>query len=117
MGINYYVQIKPEKKKLQEALDAEDWRGLRRALPDEIHIGKSSVGWEFLFNHNDGDYYKRTRKSIADFIAANSLWNEYGELVQPSQFWELVDAKKGGRHSLNDLTHDKLRFSSHTCFS
>lgn len=94
MGTNYYVRIKPEKAELQKALDNEDWGALRAGLPKQVHIGKSSYGWQFIFNHNDGKHYKRTRASIDAFIRSGQLVDEYECPVMPEDFWLLVDAKK-----------------------
>jgi hypothetical protein len=47
-----------------------------------VHIGKSSGGWKFLFNHNDEKYYKKTRDSIDKFIRNNILYDEYGKIIK-----------------------------------
>ena len=41
----------------------------------KIHLGKSSIGWQFLWNHNDGKYYDPNLKSIEKFL------NEPGEII------------------------------------
>lgn len=121
MGTNYYVRkgIRPSKiKELKKLVNPEDiYNGnLQEALGEfhEIHIGKSSLGWQFCFDHNNGEYYDRTRKSINNFIQheldnGGSFVDEYGKPVTLEEFWKLVDSKKGGftqetayRHNLEE---------------
>jgi len=76
---------------LQEALDEFK----------EIHIGKSSVGWQFLFNHNNWKYYQPTQESINDFLqreilAGGAFIDEYGEKVSLKDFWDMVESEKDG---------------------
>ena len=62
-----------------------------------VHIGKSSYGWEFLFNYNNFKYYEPTRSSISDFLKKNKdcLFDEYGGKVDITEFWDMVDRKNG----------------------
>lgn len=149
MGTNYYVHIKlseSEKERLKRLIDEDNISELKYSLPEyEIHIGKSSGGWQFLFNHNNNEYYERTRESIDSFIRDEDhiFMDEYGDLMDPDEFWEKVDSKKdlwdhkayneaikrGEVHgvseyhiSIHDMrTHDfhenGLRFSDSTEFS
>ena len=41
---------------------------LRLKEENQVHIGKRSCGWKFLFNHNNWEYYDYTKKSINDFF-------------------------------------------------
>lgn len=107
MGTNYYVIPKDideaeqvysiwdtwlKEYKYNEAIEA-----IRQLQADKcIHIGKSSYGWEFAFNHNNERYYKKTRESIDNFIRSNTLKDEYGREISADEFWKLVDSKIGG---------------------
>lgn len=108
MGTNYYLRKhiplpKLERiKKLVNPTDIYDGK-LQEALEEfqEIHIGKSSCGWQFLFDHNNWQYYDKTKASINQFICEEILKggqfvNEYGEEVSLKDFWELVESKKDG---------------------
>lgn len=108
MGTNYYIRkaIRPSKleelKKLVNEKDIYDGT-LQEALGEfkEIHIGKSSCGWQFCFDHNNWKYYNQDKDSINAFIqkeldAGGSFVNEYGDSITLDDFWKMVDSKKDG---------------------
>ena len=79
MGTNYYALLnvcehcnKPEK---------------------EIHIGKSSYGWTFLFRYHGGEYYE-TFKEFKKFLKDKVIKDEYGKVITHKDFWETVKVKK-----------------------
>ena len=77
MGTNFYVRIKDQ---------------------EEVHIGKRSGGWKFLFACNP-KYYEPTRKSINRFLKLhkNEFYDEYGDLQNIDEFWrDTVDGFSGG---------------------
>lgn len=108
MGTNYYVRkgIRLSKlKELKKLVNPKDiYNGnLQMALGEfeGIHIGKSSYGWQFCFDHNNWKYYDKTRESINNFIwnelcKGGSFVDEYGESITLKDFWEMVDSKKDG---------------------
>lgn len=113
MGTNYYFIPKHDElaeiQKAHELVDERRWNDLidfiENDITEKIHIGKSSMGWQFLFNHNNGKYYAKTRKSIDDFIRGEgNLVDEYGENITPDDFWNIVDNHKDG---LNSYTCDE----------
>ena len=54
-----------------------------------VHLGKRSSGWQFLWNHNNGEYYDLTFESIKEFLNKPGLIiNEYGEEFTVEQFLE-----------------------------
>lgn len=79
MGTNYYaVKKKPRIVKIY----------------DEIHLGKSSVGWKFVFQEQE-QYHNF--EEFKDFILNNNEWiikNEYGEEVSPNELLELIKTKQ-----------------------
>lgn len=81
MGINFYVRIRRENQE----------------HPEEVHIGKASCGWKFLFVNNK-DYYEPTRKSINRFLKLHKseFYDDYGELQDIGGFWDIVDKSSGG---------------------
>lgn len=106
MGTNYYIHKHiPEViiKELKDLVNEDNiYDGtLQKALEDyqEIHIGKSSAGWQFLFNHNDCKYYEKTQKSIDKFLRktiaeGGKFVDEYGTEISVDAFWEMVKAKE-----------------------
>lgn len=148
MGTNYYVKFKLTdelkheiRNKVEQHLEDNDLEGLRDYFefdlyPNKVHIGKSSMGWQFLFNHNNGTYYQKTRESIDEFIRRDDVVfvNEYEEKVDPEEFWRNVDSKQDdwdseayyndrpehrplyGGNPKHDFHENGLRFSTSTQF-
>lgn len=54
-----------------------------------VHIGKRSSGWKFLWNWNNGEYYK-TKEELFDFIRSGRVVNEYGKLINQEQFIQMA---------------------------
>lgn len=58
---------------------------------DELHIGKSSAGWKFLFQKSP------LINSIADavFITCfGNIYDEYGSQITAKEFWDMVLEKQ-----------------------
>ena len=54
-----------------------------------IHLGKRSGGWQFLWNHNDGEYYDLNIDSIKEFLnQPGIIEDEYGEQFTVEEFLE-----------------------------
>lgn len=96
MGTNYYAfkkatdEVKVELKKL---IDEEKFDKLFDEIPQRIHIGKSSAGWQFCFNHNDEQFYQKSRESLVEFLRDCVLVDEYGRIQDQVEFWDFVDSK------------------------
>ena len=102
-----------------------------------IHIGKRSSGWKFLWNFQDNKYYTN-KEELLNFIRSGRVVDEYGELQDTEEFikmaldWGQPDGYifnqelVSHNHEFNHLSHissyydkeiDGLRVSSHTEFS
>ena len=57
-------------------------------LEQEIHLGKRSYGWQFLWDYHNGIYFQPTLKSIKEFLSQDGIviYNEYGEKFTLDQF-------------------------------
>lgn len=60
---------------------------------DEIHLGKSSMGWQFSFQYNGGQYYKNVEE-MKVWLESKTITNEYGDKVSNEQFWTMVKKKQ-----------------------
>ena len=101
MGTNYY------------AVGAEKCEECGRPYDDkEVHLGKSSAGWEFSFAWNEGKYYKNL-KEFKEWLSTKTIRNEYGEEISHEEFWDMVKTKRGG------LTMKKyyLKYPEHNVFN
>lgn len=75
MGTNYYI-------------NCED---------NTVHIGRSSFGWQFIFQTNT-NYYESNKLGINRFLKLHKdqLYDEYGTNINIKDFWELVEKKRSG---------------------
>jgi len=79
VGTNYYI-----KKEVCEKCGRSD---------GDIHLGKSSFGWQFSFQYNGGQFYKNV-KEMKVWTKDKDIFNEYGEKVSYEEFWEMVKSKQ-----------------------
>jgi hypothetical protein len=103
MGCNYYAIPKATEKLKNEiilAVNLEDFTTVKRLIPIEVHIGKSSGGWQFCFNHNNWQYFEKSKESLVAFLLACDIFDEYDRPVSNEEFWNLVENKKGGQAHL-----------------
>lgn len=140
MGCNYYARIIPtkeRKKELHDAIEANDfcliqlltremYGKLEKDLDNEltggeVHLGKASGGWKFLWNPNvyvvrnghledvngtrkyipDPDtplyLYPLTKQGLHDFIFRKDVlvYDEYDELQDKEEFWQMALENEG----------------------
>lgn len=133
MGTNYYARIIPkekDKQTLKEAIDNNDYNTIESMVKQmyssldeyshkggEIHLGKASCGWRFLWNPNIHEYcdgyfdenkhfvpvykswklYELTKQGITDFIMRDDIeiYDEYGDLEDKQEFLEYALNKDG----------------------
>jgi hypothetical protein len=144
MGTNYYAipqATEERKEEIKKAVDRDDFEKARDMMGERIHIGKSSMGWEFKFDHNYWEYFNKDKDEIVDFIDRCNIYDEYGRYISHGEFWQMVENKKGGLNSLRykeewenlhgdlsrpsymfekdygDIYVDDLCFSQHSPFS
>lgn len=102
MGTNFYAVLPVKKRKtnklreLADKLDAGQNVDIEGEMYDisqdlkchEIHLGKRSYGWAFLWDANDLKYYEPTLESIKKFIDNNNakIIDEYGVEFTWDQF-------------------------------
>ena len=100
MGCNYYAtKIATEKVVFEiiEKVKAREFDKVLNLLPQKIHIGKSSIGWMFLFNHNDWRYFGKSEKELKRFLKKCLIEDEYGEVYTFERFFYMVNSKQNQR--------------------
>lgn len=137
MDCNFYAHIIPSKqrkKELNDAIEANDFHLIKQLTAEmygrleksydndeligggEVHLGKSSCGWKFLWNPNvyvvrnghmedvngtrkyipDPDtplyLYPLTKQGLHDFIFREDvlIYDEYEELQDKEEFWQMA---------------------------
>lgn len=93
----------------------------------EIHIGKRSYGWQFLWDYHSSKYYKANLKDIKKFLANPDyeIVDEYGRVYTLTQFFdeEVGESLYKGKNGLEEgpnsyfFISDGLRFSIYEDFS
>lgn len=81
MGTNYYVKT-----------ETCDHCGHK---PEGLHIGKSSAGWQFLFQRIE-EPLLHTMQAWKTFLEGKEIVDEYGRTILPDNFWSLVESKQDG---------------------
>ena len=99
MGTNYYVVPN------------------RPSVVEPIHIGKSSVGWMFLFHDVDELYYDvpivwHSYEEVKDWLYKYTvefksyvIINEYDEIISFDDFIELVEYKQQFKDNPDNFTY------------
>lgn len=54
-----------------------------------IHLGKRSGGWQFLWNFHNDKYYS-SREELISFVKSGRVVNEYGEELTPDEFLDMA---------------------------
>jgi hypothetical protein len=121
MGCNYYGRLKPTeelKQEMRALIDANEFDKLRAITPKYIHIGKSSYGWQFIFNHNNWKYFGKSERELRKFLHDCDIIDEYGKEISNIDFWNMVKSKKENDGCADDLTEwFGFMFSDSTDFS
>lgn len=89
MGTNFYLRNKlsqKEKEIAKQYIDENKYDEVREMLPNDIHIGKRSYGWKFLWDAHFFKYYKPTKKSLFDWLQSGQIIDEYGDEFTFDQF-------------------------------
>lgn len=93
MGTNYYLRHEP-----CEHCGRSD---------EEIHLGKSSLGWTFSFRaYPDADPPVIDFASWRKQLETGTIWDEYGQQATPEDLAVLIEQKRSGR---DDLYRDDFR--------
>lgn len=87
MGTNYYARTLPTKErkdKFIELINSDKFYDIEAVYQDlyrdsEIHLGKRSAGWKFLFNPNYEKYYPLTKKGLMKYLKQDNviIYSEY----------------------------------------
>lgn len=58
-------------------------------LEEEIHLGKRSYGWQFLWDYHDGKYFNSNLDSIKEFLSQDDIiiYDEYGNFYEVEQLF------------------------------
>lgn len=73
---------------IEDSFECESpWDVFKRG--SNIHVGKRSGGWKFLWNFHDNKYYSNKEELLA-FIRSGRIVNEYGDELPVEEFIEMA---------------------------
>lgn len=98
MGMNYYVDVE-------------------KPCPDcdrdhicQVHLGKSSGGWKFLFATEFPEHHgiftnELTMSKLKGLLTGMTIRDESGERVDREDFWSKVESKQQDRDHVTDMKY------------
>lgn len=121
MGTNYYVVKKTSARKedlndmIAKLQTLEPSPELDREVEDivaefcdrkgEVHLGKNSHGWKFVWNFHNGKYYSSKQELIDFVMAADSIVDEYGQDHDAEEFLSWTLTKEGWSYNEDYVKH------------
>ena len=115
MGTNFYCKRIPTQEQLNSIAKLVVSKQIDEAIDklnevnEKIHICKCSCGWQVGFDHNNGEYYQPTRKSLEEFLSQPGMviFDEYNNEYTYDEFWKEID-----EHNANPRnTYDSKKFT------
>lgn len=108
MGTNYYIKkyMTPEQKqKIINKINNDEYEEAKWDLEEieDIHIGKRSTGWKFLWDANDFKYFEPTKESLIEWLKSGQIIDEYGRKFTFDEFWN--ECLKGFREGYDSTTY------------
>ena len=99
MGTNFYCKRIPTQEQLNSIAKLVVSKQIDEAIDklnevnEKIHICKCSCGWQVGFDHNNGEYYEPTRKSLEEFLSqpGTVIFDEYNNEYSYDEFWKEID--------------------------
>lgn len=117
MGTNFYMKRIPTEDDIQKmstlALEQKlvELQNYVTEMNNEIHIGKRSCGWKFLFNHQDGEYFDpHHQESLKAWLddPHYKIVDEYGDEYTFEQFWKMIiDWNSNPHNNWDDAAYAK----------
>ena len=121
MGTNFYCKRIPTQEQLNSIAKLVVSKQIDEAIDklneanERIHICKCSCGWQVGFDHNNGECYQPTRKSLEEFLSQPGMviFDEYNNEYTYDEFWKEID-----EHNANPRnTWDSKKFTQEITIS
>ena len=110
MGTNFYCKRIPTQEQLNSIAKLVVSKQIDEAIDKlnevnkKIHICKRSCGWQVGFDHNNGEYYQPTRKSLEEFLSQPDMviFDEYNNEYSYDEFWKEIDEHNANPRNIWD---------------
>ena len=121
MGTNFYCKRIPTQEQLNSIAKLVVSKQIDEAIDklneanERIHICKCSCGWQAGFDHNNGEYYQPTRKSLEEFLSQPGMviFDEYNNEYTYDEFWKEIDEHNATPRN----TYDSKKFTQEITIS
>lgn len=80
-------------------------------IPEKVHLGKRSWGWQFLWDYHDGRYFKANLDSIKEYLKDKIIFDEDDEVFTLEQF--LTDEIGHSLYKTDKLNDGMGEYPSH----
>ena len=130
MGTNFYCKRIPTQEQLNSIAKLVVSKQIDEAIDklnevnEKIHICKRSCGWQVGFDHNNGEYYQPTRKSLEEFLSQPGMViiDEYNNEYSYDEFWKEIDEHNANPRNTCDskkyIEEQKINdYPSYICWS
>ena len=110
MGTNFYCKRIPTQEQLNSIAKLVVSKQIDEAIDklnevnEKIHICKCSCGWQVGFDHNNGEYYQPTLKSLEEFLSQPGMViiDEYNNEYSYDEFWKEIDEHNANPRNIWD---------------
>lgn len=114
MGTNFYLRHKiseEDKKLLKNAIEEDDPLTIDKLTQctREIHIGKASYGWKFLWDANYFIHFKPNKESILNWLKSGVIYDEYNDKHSYDEFIQFLEV----RHENPENSWDASTYSDY----
>lgn len=116
MGTNYYwrpIMTEEQKEDLENKIkSSKTIQEIKKYINEnyehsEVHIGKKSYGWQFLFWLGIREYTNLDRESIVKWLDSGLIYDEYEDIISTSDFMKKVN-KCVGDYTYEDYYNEHL---------
>lgn len=115
MGTNYYLRPKVSsetKNKIKELVDLDKFEEIKDILSqhEDIHIGKQSGGWKFLWDVHYFNYFEPSKEAIIEWLKTGIIFDEYGDKYTLEEFFDNIrlEGTFNGRELLDAVAYQKI---------
>lgn len=115
MGTNYYLRPKVSsetKNKIKELVDLDKFEEIKDILSqyEDIHIGKQSGGWKFLWDVHYFNYFEPSKEAIIEWLKTGIIFDEYGKQFTLEEFFDNIrlEGTFNGEELLDAVAYQKI---------
>lgn len=115
MGTNYYLRPKVSsetKNKIKELVDLDKFEEIKDIVEEyqDIHIGKQSAGWKFLWDVHYFNYFEPSKEAIIEWLKTGIIFDEYNNKYTVEEFFDNIrlEGTFNGEELLDAVAYQKI---------